>query len=644
MATLSPEKKEKRKKRKWFIIRGILIVGLATMPYMALLTDQMLRHKFDFSMVNTNYLDSFKGLLSNKNQLSLFGCYMGAIGVLLFMIITNSQEKVGRSETIQITDRIEIPKPIGEGQHGTSRFLTEKEKDGIFYVLRYDPNKELKSNKNLGLVIGMEKRKGVETIRCIGDDLHTIVIGSTRSGKSRGLILQTIWLRSHTGKSMVITDPKGELYLYTKKFLAEKGYEVVDLDFRQPKKSKRYNYMSNINEAISSGDIPRAIDYTWDLVSVIVGLPKGEPLWTNGESAVIASGILAVAMEAPEEHKNLSNVYYFIANMCKEDEKTGQMRITQYFAGLPAEHPAKGIFAIAEISPERTRGSFFGSALATLRLFTNWNIADMTSKCDFDVKEIGKGKMALFIIVPDEKTTMYSLVSLLINQIYVKLVELANAEGGRVPVPVDFILDEFGNFPAIPSFGSMLAVGGGRGLRFTLVLQDYQQLEKHYKQDCENIKGNCAVTVYLKTPTQKTLEELSKRTGTYTCQVNSVNSSVSGRTFVSPNTSFSDSANMQSRALLMPDEVARIERPYNLVLVMGQHPGIFHAPDLSEYHANEELGLGDMEWNRKEAMKREREREERETHGLRIWDTLEGHKENGRDPEKAENEKISFLD
>lgn len=619
----------------------MIIVGVAVAIFLSYIFEQFFINDYQIQREQLNYIRSIKGLLKSPTQWRVFVLLIIAWLIFLWIAVSDFGG-TQKTEMMQVTNNIIIPRPAGQGQHGTSRFMTEREKEESFYLVKYKKGEVDK--RNLGIIIAMEKKGKTENILCIEDDEHTIIIGATRSGKSRTEIIETIWLRGLAGKSMVITDPKGELYLYTNNFLKEAGIKTYALDLRQPKKSVHYNYMANVNRAVKEGDIPQAIDYTWDLVSVLVGVPKGEPLWTNGESAVIAASIMAIALEAPEEYRNLTNAYYFIAYMCKANEY-GEMPITTYFEKLPDDHPAKGIFAVAEISPERTRGSFFGSALATLRLFTNWNIAAITADSEFDIRTIGNEPTALFIIVPDEKTTLYSLISLLINQIYVSLVEEANKNGGRLKVPVDFLCDEFGNCPAIPGMGSMLSAGAGRGIRFTLVLQDYQQLEKNYKDDYENIKGNCRNTIYLSTPSQKTREELSKRTGTYSCLVNSSNSSISG-SGLSGHVSYGGGSNLQSRALLTPEEIGRIERPYSLVLRSGTHPAIVKAPDLSEYYANEELGLGDKEFNQKICVKREAERKERVLEKVKLWGIWnDGIEESNPEPEKEEiePEKVSFI-
>ena len=130
---------------------------------------------------------------------------------------------------------------------------------------------------------------------------------------------------------MLINDPKGELYAYTSPFAKDNGYQVVAIDFRNPNKGTHYNYMEEIISAIDSGNVAEAVDLTWDLVSVLVGDLKGEPIWHNGECATIAASILIVATEAPKEYRNLTNVYYFLANMAKPDP-FGEMPITRYLS------------------------------------------------------------------------------------------------------------------------------------------------------------------------------------------------------------------------------------------------------------------------------------------------------------------------
>ncbi len=314
--------------------------------------------------------------------------------------------------------------------------------------------------KKGGLVIGREKKplNDKETIYFIGNDAHSLILGATRSGKSRCVVLQTIGTLGLAGESIFSTDPKGELYQYTNLFLTRLGYEVICIDFKNPLKSHRYNYLQPIIDAVDDGDLPKAIDATWDITAQLVGeaSPNGEKIWTNGEASIIAASIMAVVYDnqsgEKRKYQNMTNVYFFIAEMCKTIGKT--MPIVEYMKKQPDNHPAKGLLAISEIAPDKTRGSFFTAALTTLRLFTNPLINSMSSFSDYDPKDTGNKKMAIFVILPDEKSTYYSLAALLVSQHYIELSKNADEKGGRLDIRVNFVLDEFGNFSKIPYFAN----------------------------------------------------------------------------------------------------------------------------------------------------------------------------------------------
>ncbi len=486
----------------------------------------------------------------------------------------------------------------------------------------FDIEEEIKKPyfKEGGLVIGLDKSKREEKYYVITDDTHTLCIGATRSGKSRTVVLQSICTLGLAAESMVISDPKGELYQYTYPFLERIGYDVYAIDFRNPLKSHRYNFLQPIINAIDMGDIPLAIDSTWDITSSLVGEAKGERIWTDGEASTIASAIMAVVFENSynpysRQFQNMTNVFYFIANMCKMVDKS--MPIEHYMETLQDDHPAKGLMAISEIAPSRTRGSFFTAALTTLRLFTNPLINSMTSSSDFNPKDLGNEKVALFIILPDEKSTYYSLASLLVSQIYEQLVKVADERGGRLKRRVNFILDEFGNFTKIPDFANKLTVGGGRGMRFNLFLQSFAQLDEKYGKEVSRIvQGNCQTWIYLQTDDQETLEQLSKKLGKYTVSTYSLSSS-HGK-YSAPSTG--QSINLTSRALLEPNEIRLLSRPYSLV-ISRNNPAIMYAPDISETYFNNILGLGDVLHNRLVRKLRENKRKTRQidSYGMNLW-------------------------
>jgi type IV secretion system protein VirD4 len=487
-----------------------------------------------------------------------------------------------------------------------------------------------KTNENAkgGLVVGYEKKWGLEEIHCLADDVHSLTIGATRSGKSRRIVLQSIAHTALAGESMVINDPKGELHAYCTPYLKRLDYEVICLDFKNPLKSSRYNFLQPVVDAVNRGDNAKAVDLVWDITSSLVPADeKGERIWNDGQASVIAGAVMSVVLDNRDrpEFQNLTNVYHFILNMCRTEGN--DMLINKYVKDMDDDHPAKGLFGIAQIAPSRTRGSFFTAALTTLRLFTNENVYCQTRASDFVLSDTGGRKRVIFIILPDEKITFYSLASLFVYQHYVALTEAADERGGRLKIRVNFFLDEFGNFTEIPAFSNILTVGGGRGCRFNLFVQSISQIEHKYgREQAQTITDNCHCWIYLKTANAETATVIAKKLGQYTASSYSRSSSYNSSGASAGNVS--NSMNLIARSLLTEDEILRIGHPYAPVMLAGQYPAMMKLPDLSEWKFNVAFGLGDPEHNRKLREIREKSRESRKPVPLKLWGIWEKYRKN----------------
>lgn len=565
----------------------------------------------------------FSQIVVDKQLLLLFFLVYLLVEVIIIMLFGFGSKNVFQSGTVSITDKLKTPEIMGQGQHGTARWLTKKEFRNAFKCNTLsDSDNTFNSG---GIIVGYEKNKKSEKIYYIDDNIHSLVVGATRSGKTRSIVLQTVGNIGLAGESMIISDPKAEIYHYTSKFLENLGYKIITLDFKNPTKSTRYNFLQPVIDAVNREDFRKAEEYAWDITQSLVGNEdtKMEKIWRDGEMSVIAGAIMSVVFDNKEHHEyqNLTNVYSFISEMCRT---TGQqMPINKYIENLAPEHPASTIFNIARIAPEKTRGSFFTSALTTLRLFTSKSIYGMTCKSDFSLKQAGEEKTVTYIILPDEKTTYYPLASLFVYQNYVSLVESADERGGELKTRVNYILDEFGNFTTIPAFSNMLTVAGGRKIRFNLFLQSFSQLENKYGREvAENIRDNCQTWIYLKTASNETASIISKKLGTYTTSSYSRSSSYSKY----QNGSNSESINLISRNLLTEDEILRIERPYVLVIQTGLFPIITKLPDISKWKFNSLFGMGSQEHNRKLRFERESQRPVKEIEDIKLWGIWNSYK------------------
>lgn len=642
MATLSEDTKKKQKSKKR--IFRIVLVGITFLlsPLIGEAIDAILtgifvnfgEFQFDFS-----YISCVKLLVTDHDRLVLTFLFSVLFLCLLFSYLSSMETVITATDVVEVAKGIQIPVAVGNGQFGTARFMNSKEMEQEFPTATYSGSGEVKGLcSNAGIIVDYAKQGGKEIIRYLADAVNVIILGATRCGKTRRLLLTSTWLDILAGTSLLVVDVKGEIFAFTSKFARMMGYEVRTLDFRNPEKSMRFNNLDEINGLLREKKISEAVNKAWDIVSVLVGEPTGERIWTDGQCATIAAAILIIAQDAPAECKNLTNVYYFLAYMCEADPETGEMPITEYLEKLPASHPARGAFQVAKIAPFRTRSSFFTSALATLRLFTDWNVADITKMSDYKFSDTDDKKVITYLILPDEKTTYHPIGAIFIKQYYESLVAQAIKKGGKLDRRFVFRLDEIGNFPVIPEFGSMLSAGAGRNIFFELVLQDYQQLESKYKNDFRNIRTNCQLTICLKVTDEQTLKSISTQLGNYTIQINSANLSMSdGR---SESSSYSSGSNMTGRPLLYPDEIAAIEKPDTLILYGGKK-AITHLPDLSEYYANKEFGMGDEEFNRKLFLARMEEIPSREIGEPRLWGVWDDYGFHTVNID-SEEEKISF--
>ena len=471
-----------------------------------------------------------------------------------------------------------------------------------------------------GLVLGKENlSNGKERIYSVNEDLHTLTIGETGSGKTRTMVLQSIVSLGLAGENMVITDIKGELSEFTAEFLKSIGYEVVYLDFKNPLKSTRFNFLKPVIDAVNKDDIDGAVELIWDITSQLVGEIKGEPIWQNGEASIIAGAIMAVVYDNRHrpEYQNFANVYNFLAEMCKPVQIGKEMilPVNEYSKSLDETHPAKSLFAIGEIAPSRTRGSFYTSALTTLKLFTSQRLADMTSQAEFELRDLAVKKMAVYIILPEDRDTYNQIAALYVGLQYQALSKMADLVGGRLKIRCNYLLDEFGNFPAIPNFLQMITVARGKGVRFNLFLQDLSQLIRIYeKEGAETVYGNCQVWIYLRTGNKETLELLSAKLSQYTVS----SYSLSGSTEVNKNANSSFSKQLSGRNLLQVNELALFSSPYSLVL-SKINPAVMRSDDFSKWQYVRLLNMGDKYRDTKVRYYRQKIRKERLPRKQEYW-------------------------
>lgn len=489
----------------------------------------------------------------------------------------------------------EGPPSAGRGEYGTSRWQRNSEVATNFFKWNVE-NDVVKS----GMVIGSEKGFKKFTAWLDTDDTHRLIIGATRSGKTRRLIVPTIWSMARAGTSMIITDPKKELYYIAKDCLERFGYKVYCIDFNNPAVSNRWNIIYPVLKALEKGDEAGAIKAANSIAHMITYQYqdpenyKGDKIWPQGETSLIAAVILAVAIEATEkEARHMGSVYSMIRRLGRE----GGGDLDSYFEQLHYDHPANVAYGVAAMAEERLKNGIFTGAASNLFLWNDPGVCMMTADQDFELDEPGREKVATFIVIPDEDSVVHVLASLFIDQTYKSLTDLARKNGNVLKQPVEFLLEEAGNLPPIPGFAKKITLAAGRNMRFTLAVQGLDQLDKTYKGDSKTIRGNCATWVYLSTSDPDTAKIISNRTGPYTQQVDSVSSQLRKTEY-----SHGLSMGLSGRPLIMPDEIMRWPVGKALVLKARQYPTKLPLADISMWpikHLNFNWGGVELEQQNK---------------------------------------------
>ena len=347
-------------------------------------------------------------------------------------------------------------------------------------------------------------------------EYHSLVIGATGSGKTQTVILPMVHSLAKARESMIITDPKGEIYEKTSNMLRSRGYQILLLNFRDPQNGNAWNPMSLPYQIYKSGNQDKAIELLDDLALNILydeSNKNSDPFWEKTSADYFSGVALGLFEDAKPEEININSIS--LATTVGEEKFGGSTYIKEYFA---AKDPASAAAINASstiMAPSETKGSILSVFKQKVKLFASReNLSEMLSHSDIDLKSIGEKPTAVFIVIQDEKKTYHSLVTILLKQIYETLISVAQSHGGKLPVRTNFLLDEFANMPPLKDVTTMITAARSRKIRFTMIIQNFAQLDSVYgKEDAETIRGNCGNIIYLITTELKALEEISKMCG-----------------------------------------------------------------------------------------------------------------------------------
>lgn len=349
-------------------------------------------------------------------------------------------------------------------------------------------------------------------------DSHTLVLGATGSKKTRLVVMPTVRLLGWAGESMVISDPKAEIYNRTAMALEKEGYRVVVLNFRNPANGNGWNPLSIPYRFYQEGNIDRACEMVNDIARNLLAAEENnkDPFWQDSAANLFFGLVLTLFKMCtedgqPEMAVNIGNVLK-LRRQLFDGKQPSMSLIWNYVKEDEIIAPAlSGIVLTAE----DTRAGIVSTFDQKVRHFVfQPNLLDMLANNTVRIDDICESRTAVFLIMPDEKTTFHTLISLFIKQSYEYLIYKAQETvNGRMKIRLNYILDEFSSLPTIRDFPAMITAARSRNIRFCLIVQSKHQLNQRYGDETETIQSNCSNWIFLTSREVPLLEEISTLCG-----------------------------------------------------------------------------------------------------------------------------------
>ena len=401
-------------------------------------------------------------------------------------------------------------------------------------------------------------------------NLNILIIGGSGAGKTRFFVKPNIMQAAGNGAefSMILTDPKGELALSTGRMLEEEcGYQVRILDLIHPYQSHCYNPFVYLRD---DNDVQRLVTNLFKATTP-PGSTTQDPFWDNAAQMLLMALVFYLKYEAPEDEQNFAMVMEMLrAGEVDEDDSKMPSALDTLFFDLrktDPDHIALKYYDAYHSGSGKTLKSIQITLASRLDKFNLDSIASLTITDELDLWRIGEEKTALFAIIPDNDTSFNFLVSILYTQLFQQLFEVADKKyGGSLPVPVQFIFDEFANISLPTDFDKILSVMRSRGVSVSIILQNLAQLKALFEKQWESIVGNCDEFVYLGGNEKETHKYVSELLGKETIDTNTYGKST-GR-----NGNYSTNYQNTGRELMTPDEVRMLDNRYALLFIRGERP------------------------------------------------------------------------
>ena len=478
-------------------------------------------------------------------------------------------------------------KTVGDGQHGTARFSTNSELRRTYKYIPYEPKvwrkKAKQENLNLpqGVILGVKKKNGIDYAMVDDDDVHTLMIGAAGCGKTAFWLYPNLEYACAAGMSFLTTDTKGDLYRnYGNIAKQYYGYDVAIIDLRNPTKSDGNNLLHLVNKYMDEYKAhpenialkAKAEKYAKIIAKTLI-FSDGDAasygqnaFFYDAAEGLMTAVILLIAEFAPPEQRHIVSVFKLIQDLLAPSGVKGKNQFQLLIEKLPPEHKTRWFAGAALNTSDQAMASIMSTAMSRLNAFLDSELEQILCfDTAIDAEKFCSSKCAIFIVLPEENPATYFMVSLLLQQLYRKILTVADEHGGALKNRVMFYMDEFGTLPAISSAEMMYSASRSRKLSLVSIIQSYKQLEKNYgNEGADIIKDNCQVTIAGGfAPTSGTADEISKSLGTRTVMTGSVSRSKNDP---------SQSLQMTERPLMTADELKSMKKGNFIVMKTGTHP------------------------------------------------------------------------
>ena len=440
-----------------------------------------------------------------------------------------------------------------KGTYGTAGFMPEKEISEVLDVVS-------DVRKHTGTILGKLNGKAICVPKETRLNANIAVYGASGSMKTRAFCINRILQSAARGESLIITDPKSELYEKTSEYLRSKGYVVKVFNLVSPESSDSWNCLCEIE-----GDELMAQLFC-DVIIKNTGSERGDHFWDNAEMNLLKALVLYVEQGYPSDRKNIGEVYRLLT-LNSENE------LNTLFDKLPISHPAKAPYVIFKQASETVRTGVIIGLGSRLQVFQNSKVKSITAYDEIDLELPGKQPCAYYCITSDQDSTFDFLSSLFLSFVFIKLVRYAdkNCEGGKLPVPVHVLGEELTACGVIPDLSRKISVIRSRNISMSCVFQNLAGLQNRYPYNqWQEILGNSDIQLFLGCVDELTAKYISDRAGEVSISVTSKAKQL-GTWRVSDYTpEYRETSGVGKRKLLTMDEVLRLPINQALIIIRGR--------------------------------------------------------------------------